>query len=827
MKKSRDYNYLIIGITCVILILLISKKGTVFGSFIDWSTQHIIFPDYFRKLFYETKNFFPNFALSLGAGQNIYNFSYYGLFSPLILISYLLPFLNMKTYIIILNIIIYISTNLICYYFFKTKTTKKISLITTLFLVLSAPLLFHLHRHFMFVNYYPFLFLGLIGVDKYLENKNMSLEAFSIFMIIMTSYYYAIPCILVICIYAIYRYIELNKQIDFKDLLKVGTKFLIPIFISIITSAFLLLPTYYSLKEGRTPSNVNINFITKLLPKLNIDAYLYDNYSMGLTVISIISALSSILSEKKSNRILGIILLILINIPEFIYLLNGNLYFRNKVLIPFIPLLLILISNLLKQILEKKNINKELLIISLIIILVSIISKYNNPAIYIDLLIFTTLTILFIKNKVKENIYLPLILLVPLITLLVSNYNERYLSNSFSHNVSNKSIENILQKEKDLVRFNKLDDTLQNINYVYKIGYNNNSIYSSISNQLYKNFYVNIFNNTLSYRNNLMLSQNNNILFQTFMGVKYIYSPDIVPIGYHKLKDNIYVNDNVIPMFYGTNKITNEQEFTKINYPNNIENLLFGVVTKDKTNYSPKHIFKEEKIKYKTPNIKNLSITKNKDLIIVDSKENSTLTLDLEEPLKDKVLLINFEVLNTHTCKEEDSRITINDISNVKTCNSWTYKNNNNTFHYVLSSNKDIDKLVINFNKGIYEIKNIETYTFNYEELNTINEDKDKFIVDKNKSLSDNIYGTINMKESGYFVTSIPYDKGFTIKVDGKKVPNEIVNKAFLGCKLKEGKHNIEINYKAPYQKEGLIISIFGIISYLILIIYERKNKHD
>ena len=72
---------LILGCACVL-------KNGVFGSKVDWISQHSVLPDYFRQLFYETGNLFPNFAPDIGGGQNIYNFSYYGLFSPLILLSY-------------------------------------------------------------------------------------------------------------------------------------------------------------------------------------------------------------------------------------------------------------------------------------------------------------------------------------------------------------------------------------------------------------------------------------------------------------------------------------------------------------------------------------------------------------------------------------------------------------------------------------------------------------------------------------------------------------------------------------------------------------------
>lgn len=826
-NKDFDYNYLIITILSILLILLVIPDNSIFGSSIDWSTQHIIFPDYFRKLFYKTLNLFPSFALSIGAGQNIYNFSYYGLLNPLLLISYLLPFVSMKDYIITLNGIIFISTGLISYYFFKTKTTKKVAFLTTMFIIFSAPILFHLHKHFMFVNYLPFLFLALIGVDKYLEKGKMSLVAFSIFMIIMISYYYSIPSILVICIYAVYRYLELNPNLNLKDFLKKGSLFLIPIIIAIVSASVLLLPTFYTLKTGRTtklPTTTNIYFLSRLIPKFNVDAYLYSNYTMGLTIISVISVILGLLSKKKHNLFLSITLIVLLNIPIVVYLLNGNLYFRNKVFIPFIPIVCLLLYQFIEALLSKKIPQKNILIISLILVILSIITRYDNPAIYLDLLLFNITIYLYNTSKIKEKLTIFLLILVPIITFNVSNYNDTYVPIQNQNTEITTNIKKILSQEKDIVRFNNLNNTLQNINEIYEIGYNQNSVFSSVSNPLYTEFYKNTFKNALSYRNNLMLAQNNDILFQTFMGIKYIYSEDNTPVGYEKIAKNFYKNDNVLPLFYGTNKITNEEEFDKLSYPENIEKLLSGVVTKDKTNYAKSKITKKINLEATISKQENLTIKQKKDYLLIKSKENGKLILDLSSPLKDDILILNIELLNEQSCKEGDLRITINNISNVRTCKTWTYKNNNNIFHYVISSNNDLNSLVLKFNKGTYKIGNIETYKLNYKDISKVIDKQSTFIANKDKSLGDNIEGTIDMKESGYFVTSIPYDEGFKVYVDNKAVEKQIVNKSFLGFKLSKGNHNIKIVYKSPLQKEGLILSFLGLISFISLLIIERRK---
>ena len=60
----------------VILVVHLVYPDSVYGSQTDWSNQHFAIPEYFRTRFYATGELFPNFALHLGGGQNIYNFAY-------------------------------------------------------------------------------------------------------------------------------------------------------------------------------------------------------------------------------------------------------------------------------------------------------------------------------------------------------------------------------------------------------------------------------------------------------------------------------------------------------------------------------------------------------------------------------------------------------------------------------------------------------------------------------------------------------------------------------------------------------------------------------
>lgn len=828
MKKLKEFdkNYLVIIVFCLVALYLVIPENYIFGSKVDWVSQHIVFPDYFRKLFYRTGNLFPNFAMSIGAGQNIYNFSYYGLLNPFILFSYLFPFIRMSNYIIILNTLLYISFGLVLYYYFKGRFSKTISLSTSLILLCAAPVLFHFHRHFMFVDYLPFLLLGFIGTDRFFENGNRYLIAISVFFMITMSYYYSICGILVLCIYALYRYLELNKKINIKHMIKCGLKYIMPIIIGIMVCGVLLLPTYYVLKTGRS-SGREVQFFGLLFPKFNLDAVVYNNYSLGLTSIAVLALLYGAFSKNKANKFLSCLIIIIISIPLCIYVLNGTLYIRNKIFIPFLPLFGIILGNFLEQVFSKKVSLFCLLLISIILTGVCLGCLYDNYLFYFDLFIILVIIYFYYKGYTNKFMLITVFLMIPIITMFVSNSGDIYIKRDFFDNKKNGELKyvtrDILANEKDVVRFNTLGGDISNVNEVYIAEYNQDSLYSSVSNPLYKNFYKKIFKNSLSYRNNLVMSQNNDILFQMFMGVKYIYSDKDVPVGYSKLHDNVFVNDHVLPIFYGTDKLVNEKTFDALYYPYNIGTLLNSAVVDDSTTKDITNGIESIDLDYEVLDSYGLEVEEKREYLKIKSSDRGRLTLKLNESLGRDILILKVKLKNTPSCSDGDLSIKINDVENVLTCREWRYKNNNHTFHYVISSNKDIDKLVVKFSKGVYKIDNIEAYKLSYDELTNYKDSLSKFMLSKDNS--DLIEGSIDMKNDGYFVSSIPYDDGFSVLVDGKVVKTEIVNKAFLGFKLKSGKHKIQIRYKSPYFDFGVILSLVGFVSFIALCIFDKKKN--
>ena len=70
--------------------------------------------------------------------------------------------------------------------------------------------------------------------------------------------------------------------------------------------------------------------------------------------------------------------------------------------------------------------------------------------------------------------------------------------------------------------------------------------------------------------------------------------------------------------------------------------------------------------------------------------------------------------------------------------------------------------------------------------------------------------------------TSIPYEEGWSIYVDGKKTDVKKLYDTFIGVELSVGKHTVEFKYKTPGLNIGITIST---ISFILFILYDLKYQ--
>ncbi len=846
-KKKKWLVYPFLCLLTVFLCWLFTGQNDIFGAQIDWLSQHSVIPDYFRQQFYDTGKLIPEFAPNLGGGQNIYNFAYYGLLSPLILPSYLLPFVKMEDYIMAVSIAgIAASVCLLYYWLGKHRFSQTIRLGVAFMYLLAGPVTYHACHHIMFVNYMPFLYLSFIGIDQYFAKARSGLYLTGVFLMIMTCFYFSIGGILVLIIYGIYRYLEVTPQIHLLTFLKDGIRFLFPILTAVCMSGILLVPTALALFGRKQHSaTLTVSLQDLLLPQFPPARIAYSTYGLGLTTLAITVLIVGLTYQDRNQRLLTVGCIVIITIPLFAWLLNGGLYIRDKAVIPFLPLICYLIALYLQKN-ERHEIPRHINLLSAGLTLLLIFGGSFNHHAFLTIdrqrLLFMADGILMLISIIVFCRYRKIVVLIvpSLICLLLfygiySASSDELVSKPEYTKVTDKriaaEINDVLQKDPSFYRIEQMGEKPENaanLNRTWAPGQWTSSLYSSAYNTEYLNFRTKTFQLELPYRNNLMQGAAKNPLFQRFMGVKYQISQkkDGTPF--------VTQNANTAPIAYATDRLLSEKFYNKLTFPYNQTALVNYAVVRNENNLNEdaeKNLLETaSKSTFAVPDTETRQAqihTDARGTVHIKTESKTTIqvsTTGSAEPGNCN-LYLQFQVKNLKP--NHDMSIWINDIQNKLSARNHIYYNENTTFTYVITLSPDQTSVPITFGKGDYKLTDIQCYTGTEQAFaKNMPESCDLyqavFQSDRKRTKGNCIAGSIDVSKTGYFITSIPYDKNFTAYVDGKQTAIEKVNTAFLGFPITAGKHHIVILYHAPGVKVGKLLSLLGLMMAAVLFISSR-----
>jgi len=91
----------------------------------------------------------------------------------------------------------------------------------------------------------------------------------------------------------------------------------------------------------------------------------------------------------------------------------------------------------------------------------------------------------------------------------------------------------------------------------------------------------------------------------------------------------------------------------------------------------------------------------------------------------------------------------------------------------------------------------------------------------------DRITGTITVTEGMNTVfTSIPYDEGWKVYVDGTETETVCLMDTMLGFAASEGDHTVELRYEPACVKYGLILSMIGLALYAAASIWDVRRRY-
>lgn len=836
-KVKRYIPYLLLtGLTLFFCRMFVGRYG-IFGAKVDWLSQHSVLPDYFRQQFYATGKLFPEFAANLGGGQNIYHFAYYGLYSPLILPSYLLPFVKMSDYIMAVSITGLTASVLLFYYWLKSrKTDAGTAFILSLMFLLAGPMIGQYSGQIMFVDYMPFLCLALIGVDRYFEQEKSGLFTISVFLMIMTSFYFSIGGMLALVLYGLHRYFEQREEcrVTVSTFLIDGLCFVRPMLLAVLMGSFFLVPTALALTGGRSKGQ-NISLATFFVPQITVERFAYSIYGIGLTTLVITVLLTGLLYRKVYEKVLTYGCVIVLVIPVFAYLLNGGLYIRDKVFIPFLPLLCYLIGIYLEKC-RKRELSFIAGIVPYIITTIFVYIARNQfvsngigksiwKVLLAESILFLICYVLYCAMKryhkeTKEILMLALPSVICLAVTMNTFYQmkpDRYVNRKLYRDVTGEQNRQAVKealKDDGYYRTEQMgsdDENAADLNRIWDVEQNITSIYSSAYNPDYQTFRQKTFGLEEPFRNGMMQSVSKNPVFQRMMGVRYIVSDSDVP-GYTLVKKcgttGIYQNKDAAPVMYATDRVMTEEEYKKLAFPYNQTAFLEYAVVGEHTESSDQKIMTAyEPISLKMANNRTTG-----------GAEQKTIQQEGQK----QILFLRFRVDNAHPNK--DVAVWINGIRNKLSAKDHVYYNENKIFTYAVPLKDGKDTISVTFGKGKYQLSHVQAYLGSLPERSELLY-QSEIQVDKKQTEDNVIQGKIHVKKDGWFITSIPYDKHFKIYIDGKETEIQKVNTAFLGCKIESGNHEVKIIYHAPGTTTGKILSLIGMAGFLLLLVREKRKE--
>jgi len=128
--------------------------------------------------------------------------------------------------------------------------------------------------------------------------------------------------------------------------------------------------------------------------------------------------------------------------------------------------------------------------------------------------------------------------------------------------------------------------------------------------------------------------------------------------------------------------------------------------------------------------------------------------------------------------------------------------------------------------KSLTSADTISLYTYKLYLENIASLKRDTFAISKFNEK--HITGKISLDSTKFLFFSIPFDKGWNARINGKNVKPVLSNLGFMGFLLKPGQYRIELVYKPLYLTESIIVSVIALLVYFLLILLKQhfgRNK--
>lgn len=814
----------------IILTAAVIPSGYVYGSNTDWLSQHVTLAETIRDACLEQHTLLPSW-IGLGGGSNGFQFAYYGFLRPDILIGCLLPQISMLNIIIAYMLTVYLGAVLLTFFWLKAEGISDLLAWMGSILFMTAGCLFHMHRQIMFVNYLPFLLLAFLCVRK----KRYKWLPLCLLLICLSSFYFAISAFAAV---GWYWYRTEGKKFWRGSFLK---RYIPSAVLAAAMASALLLPTaLVFLEHSRLGTDSGLLRLLELFaPNPVLNNILFNEYGMGLTLICLYAILAGLKVRRLRQDSILFLLFGLFGI--FSYILNGTLYTRPKILIPFMPLVILHCVRFAE--IHKTRARTDQRAWPLwpfaVMLPVSLLwfSQVQFPWIMLELAVLFILcqsarlraghirpkyrtapaSGRFAVSAVSGSLAAVLLLIAPVGMYLATAGTEDWVKKS---EISPGFTADELKQTdfNPLYHFDSLLSPLVSGNEL-NTPLPHSTMYSSVTNGEYSKLYYDTLMTPIRINNRVALLSSDNPFMLHLLGVRYLETAsDSIPAGYRPIlrsgENVIAENPDVLPAAYFTDDVVSQEWFDTLDPLEKLDIITRKTIVRDG---SPKKAQVKSMSSY-SPELTMGDLPDGLKISRLDSgweiaaEKDCTLTLDIQNPQPGDIVLCQFEVENL------TPRAVVIDINNIRNKLSGIfapYPNGNDQFHYQFSTDSadGVNRLTITLSAGHYRLKDVQWNLYA------------RSLLAEKRYTPLTASGTVTAKNDGYLATSVPLQNGLEILVDGKVSRTVEINGAFAGTYLKKGEHTIEFRFSPPGKTAGRIISAASAAVYIAYLLYTFLHR--
>jgi uncharacterized membrane protein YfhO len=912
-EKLSKNEFISVGLIIFSLILIIFLPHAIKNSLTiiyggDFEFQQIYFYyegyDAFWDFFRTGEIKLWSYESFLGVNYFAANTFYY-LTSPFMLIMVFFP----RDYLlqgIFITYILKLFTGGMLFYYLSRKYFN-FSVITSLTISIAYALS-GWGMYYLWFNHFadvlaitPLIF---IAIEKILKEKKGLLLTISIFLLVMTNYYFSFSIIIFGSIYGLFRFAQLYSfKKDYKIILSAFLYFSL----GLIVSSFVLIPSFLlvrelprvsesnllsdllshfvtfsnqgtslkSIIELFSPDNI-INFFNYLfvfqdrnianivtaeqtflyplvglfyVPINNWDSIIFSNVgfdnaqssmfiSYSLTLILIYGIINSLITRNKRNIII-ISLLLLINFTPFsYYIFNGFsqiygrwhllnviviLIFAGSTIDNLKPKYYLLITSLLisaglmyyafdfsRSIFNVGTLNdNNSLVLNSILALIAVFTinvAFIKFKFYKYLLLFTVMVELFIASNVTIN---------------GVGYNNFKLYKHYKPNyeILDEVFDFIKQNDDGFYRI-YFDVDYDSYNMPMLFDYKGVSSYHSAYSPSLNDF-INDTRSAIDEDSWLINVIDKRINFETFLSIKYyIFEKEMlnIPFGLVEIAEfsyfKVYKNLNHLELGFASDKIINNE---MVNYDTNyFEN---DIVNLHAAILNPID-FEKLKNSFKildTKDIKNFNELDPKKVkkICQDASKVNPCHLIVQQDFG-STLRARFFNENGNLIIEDTIMLNPYNDNNFRTARGFYLDSPSQIVNFdYLDSNQNVVDAQVGTRKFYYQY--YDEYLMYVDELkmNSFND-----VHHSNNKIS---FST-NYIEDKMIVLSVPYDKGWNLRINNEIAKIFNVNNGFIGFYAPKGLNEYKLSYFTPGLGHGLFLSLLGVLGILFITFHKKTN---